>query len=65
MAKKTRIMVKLESTAGTGYFYLAERNPREKPEKLKVRKFDPRAIHPESGKKGAHVEFEERRNKFK
>jgi len=27
--------------------------------KLKIKKFDPRAIHPESGNAGAHVMFEE------
>ncbi len=66
MAKKTNIvMVRLESTAGTGYFYVTSRNPRNTTEKLKIKKFDPRAINAETGKPGAHVEFEEKRNKFK
>jgi large subunit ribosomal protein L33 len=28
---------------------------------LKLKKFDPWAIHPETGKKGAHVYFEEKK----
>lgn len=77
MAKKTQTMVKLESSAGTGYYYMAERNPRNTPEKLKKKKFDPRAviektvINEKTGKeekvtqRGAHVLFEEKKNKFK
>lgn len=66
MAKKTNIvMVRLESTADTGYFYVTSRNPRNTTEKLKIKKFDPRAINPETGARGAHVLFEEKRNKFK
>ena len=66
MAKKTNIvMVRLESTAGTGYFYVSSRNPRNTTEKLKIKKFDPRAINAETGNRGAHVVFEEKRNKFK
>ena len=41
MAKKATILVKLESTAGTGYFYVRKRNPRKQTEKLAFRKFDP------------------------
>ena len=40
MAKAVKIKIKLESTAGTGYFYLAEKNPRTHPEKLTVKKYD-------------------------
>lgn len=29
------------STADTGYFYVARKNPRKKPEKLELRKYDP------------------------
>jgi large subunit ribosomal protein L33 len=69
--KKTQTLVRLESTGknakgdSTGYFYVAERNPRNTTEKLKKMKFDPRAMNAETGKAGAHVEFEEKRNKFK
>ena len=41
MAKKAvKVKVKLESTAGTGTFYLAEKNPRTHPEKLSLKKYD-------------------------
>lgn len=41
MAKKTiKVKVKLESTAGTGTFYLVEKNPKTQPEKLSFKKFD-------------------------
>ena len=33
MAKAIKVKVKLESTAGTGTFYLAEKNPRTHPKK--------------------------------
>jgi large subunit ribosomal protein L33 len=51
MAKKATILVKLESSAGTGFFYVKKRNPRKQTEKLSFMKYDPRA------KK--HVEFKE------
>jgi large subunit ribosomal protein L33 len=41
MAKPTTILVKLQSTAGTGYFYVAKKNPRAATEKLEFRKYDP------------------------
>ncbi len=41
MAKKNTILLKLESTAGTGFFYVKKRNPRKQTEKLKFRKYDP------------------------
>lgn len=65
MARKSQTMVKLESSAGTGYYYITERNPRNTTEKLKKNKFDPRAINEKTGKPGAHVLFEEKKNKFK
>ena len=40
MAKAIKVKVKLESTAGTGTFYLAEKNPRTHPEKLTLKKYD-------------------------
>lgn len=51
MAKKATILVKLESTAGTGYYYVRKRNPRKQTEKLAFRKFDPVVRK--------HVEFKE------
>lgn len=51
MAKKATILVKLESSADTGFFYVRKRNPRKQTEKLKFRKYDPIARK--------HVEFTE------
>jgi large subunit ribosomal protein L33 len=42
MAKKT-VLLKLESTAGTGYFYVKQKNPKKLTKKLEFMKFDPRA----------------------
>lgn len=41
MAKPTTILVKLVSSADTGYFYVAKKNPRTQTEKLEFRKYDP------------------------
>ena len=43
MTKPATLRVKLVSTADTGFFYVAKKNPRTKPEKLEVRKYDPKA----------------------
>ena len=43
MAKPTTQLIKMVSTADTGYFYVAKKNPRTKTEKLELRKYDPRA----------------------
>lgn len=51
MAKPTTVKIKLESTAGTGYFYVAKKNARTMTEKMVVRKYDPVARR--------HVEFKE------
>jgi large subunit ribosomal protein L33 len=51
MAKSATILVKLVSSADTGFYYVTKKNPRTKTEKLKFRKYDPVA------KK--HVEFKE------
>ncbi|MDP1602819.1 MAG: 50S ribosomal protein L33 [Legionella sp.] len=40
MAAKT-IKIKMESTAGTGYFVTTTKNPQNHPEKMELRKFDP------------------------
>ena len=42
MAKGPVIAIKLLSTAGTGYFYVTKKNPRTKPEKLELKKYDPK-----------------------
>jgi len=42
MAKsKNNILVKLVSTAETGYFYLRKKNPRQLTEKIELKKYDP------------------------
>jgi large subunit ribosomal protein L33 len=51
MAKQTTILVKLVSTADTGYYYVTKKNPRSTTEKFTFRKYDPVI------KK--HVEFKE------
>ena len=43
--------IKLVSTAGTGYYYVTKKNPRNQTEKLSMRKYDPVARK--------HVEFKE------
>ena len=42
MAKPATLQIRLVSTADTGYFYVTKKNPRTKPEKLEVMKYDPR-----------------------
>lgn len=41
MAKPTTIQIRLVSTAGTGYFYVTKKNPRNSTEKFQHRKYDP------------------------
>ena len=41
MAKPSSIKIKLESTAGTGYYYVTKKNPRNQTEKMEFRKYDP------------------------
>jgi large subunit ribosomal protein L33 len=48
-----RPLVKLRSTAGTGYTYVTRKNRRNNPDRLVLRKYDPRARR--------HVEFREER----
>ncbi len=36
-----RDLIKLVSTAGTGHFYTTTKNPRIKPDKLELKKYDP------------------------
>lgn len=51
MAKKNILLVKLVSSADTGFFYVTKKNPKTKTEKLKFRKYDPVVRK--------HVEFNE------
>ena len=41
MAKPSTLLVKLVSTADTGHFYVTKKNPRTKPAKMEVKKYDP------------------------
>lgn len=55
MAKNSDIrpVIKMRSTAGTGYTYVTKKNRRNDPNRLVLRKFDPVARK--------HVEFREER----
>lgn len=56
MARKTtqlRPIIKLRSTAGTGYTYVTRKNRRNTPDRLVLKKFDPIVRR--------HVEFKEAR----
>ena len=41
MAKSKPMLIKLNSTADTGFFYVTKKNPRTKTEKLELTKYDP------------------------
>ena len=43
MAQPATLQIKLISSADTGYFYVTKKNPRTKPEKLELMKYDPKA----------------------
>ncbi|MBB1151816.1 MULTISPECIES: 50S ribosomal protein L33 [Amycolatopsis] len=55
MARSTDIrpIIKLRSTAGTGYTYVTKKNRRNNPDRMVLRKYDPVARK--------HVEFKEER----
>jgi large subunit ribosomal protein L33 len=48
-----RPVIKLRSTAGTGFTYVTRKNRRNDPDRLTLRKYDPVA--------GRHVDFREER----
>ncbi|MBF5081319.1 50S ribosomal protein L33 [Quadrisphaera sp. INWT6] len=52
-SKDVRPIIKLRSTAGTGYTYVTRKNRRNDPERMVLRKFDPVVRQ--------HVEFKEAR----
>ena len=41
MAKPATIKIRLNSTAGTGHFYVTKKNARTMTDKMTIRKFDP------------------------
>ncbi|MCB1969292.1 MAG: 50S ribosomal protein L33 [Geminicoccaceae bacterium] len=51
MAKPSTVLIKLVSSAGTGFFYTTRKNTRNTTEKMSVRKYDPKVRK--------HVEFKE------
>ena len=51
MAKQNTVLIKLVSTADTGFFYVKKKNPKKTTEKLSFRKYDPVVRK--------HVEFKE------
>ena len=42
MAKSNRDKIKLVSSAGTGHYYTTDKNKRITPEKLEMKKYDPK-----------------------
>ncbi|ABG31601.1 ribosomal protein L33-related protein [Roseobacter denitrificans OCh 114] len=51
MAKPTTIKIRLNSSAGTGHFYVTKKNARTMTEKMVIKKYDPVARK--------HVEYKE------
>ncbi len=43
MAKKNIVLIKLVSSADTGFFYVKKKNPKKQTEKLSFKKYDPKA----------------------
>jgi large subunit ribosomal protein L33 len=41
MAKTSSVLIKLVSTADTGFYYVTRKNPRTKTEKIELKKYDP------------------------
>jgi large subunit ribosomal protein L33 len=41
MAKSAREKIRLVSSAGTGHFYTTDKNKKNTPEKMEMRKYDP------------------------
>lgn len=41
MAKPTTLKIRLNSSAGTGHFYVTKKNPRNLQGKLEIKKYDP------------------------
>jgi large subunit ribosomal protein L33 len=41
MAKSNTVLIKLVSSADTGFYYVTKKNPRAKTEKLELKKYDP------------------------
>lgn len=61
MREKIKMLSTGKTQAGkpTGTFRTTTKNKKAKPEKLKLKYFDPRAFNKATGKAGMHVLFEE------
>jgi large subunit ribosomal protein L33 len=55
MANSKRDKIKLVSSAGTGHFYTTDKNKHNTPDKLRLKKFDPKVRK--------HVEYVEEKMK--
>jgi large subunit ribosomal protein L33 len=55
VAKTNTVLIKLVSSADTGFYYVTKKNPRSKTNKLELKKYDPVARK--------HVVFKEARIK--
>ena len=56
MAKSSKVeKIKLESTAGTGFYYTTTKNKMNTPDKIAIKKYDPKVRQ--------HVEFKEKKIK--
>jgi large subunit ribosomal protein L33 len=51
MAKPTTMKIRLNSSAGTGFYYVTKKNYRNQTEKISMKKYDPKIRK--------HVEFKE------
>lgn len=63
-SKSPRIKVRMVSEAGTGFYYTTVKNPRNTTDKLRLKKYDPKAPRDddeggEGGGRGKHVWFNE------
>jgi len=64
-----RELIKLASTGktkagnSTGYFVTTDKNKVNTPDKVEMKKFDPRAFNEKTGKVGMHVIFKEEKLK--
>lgn len=41
MAKSATVLIKLVSSADTGFYYVTKKNPRNQTEKMEFKKYDP------------------------
>ena len=56
-----RDKIKLVSSAGTGHYYTTTKNKKNMPDKMEIKKFDPKAWNPTTEKFGMVVAFKEKK----